>query len=407
MGASGPDGSGIVVALFDSGIGGHPDLQVEERIRTAVDFTTGEPVQRSRNVDEYGHGTAVAGIIGGAGLEGIPTGVAPGVQFVDVKVIGPDGTGSTSNLIKAIEWLIRHRNRYKVRVANMSLGHPPLESYKKDPLCRAVSKMVSAGVVTIVSAGNLGRTQSYPKLWGSITTPGNEPSVITVSAIDTMGTSTHSDDVATPFGSRGPTYKDNLFKPDISAPGKSVKTLLESGSWIERNHPELRLGESYGVMSGSSMASAFAAGAAALMLQENPRLTPDVCKLMILWTAIKLEHPHMLEQGNGLLNVHAAVSVAQAIDLKHRGLRKLPESLEWTNEGGRVVPGGAIAVGNTIIYGEYAHSRSSRLWGSGRIWSDGVFCSGIRSRTCCVRLVKRAVPGSKRSSSLGLEAVAR
>ena len=122
MGASGPNGSGIVVAVFDSGIGSHPDLQGEKRIRTAVDFTTGEPVQRSSNVDEYGHGTAVAGIIGGTGREGIPTGVAPGVQFVDVKVIGPDGTGSTSNLIKAIEWLIRNRNRSLVS-GLMSLIH--------------------------------------------------------------------------------------------------------------------------------------------------------------------------------------------------------------------------------------------------------------------------------------------
>ena len=335
-------------------------------------------MQRSRNIDQYGHGTAVAGIIGGTGRMGTPTGVAPGVQFVDVKVVGPDGIGSTSHLIKAIEWVLENRDQYEIRLANMSLGHPPLESYRKDPLCQAVRRMVSAGIVTIVSAGNLGRTENYPKLWGSITTPGNEPSVITVSAIDTMGTLTHSDDEATAFSSRGPTYKDNLFKPDISAPGKKVSTLLRSGSWIERNHPELRLGQHYGVLSGSSMTTAFAAGAAALMLQENPQLTPDLCKLMVLWTAIKLKLPNMLEQGNGLLNVHAAVGLAQAIDLKYRRLQPPSTSLEWMNAGERVVPGGAIAVGRlrfpmALVRGET--DRSGRTGFFGQMGSSGQMAS--------------------------------
>ena len=72
-GSMGANGAGIVVAVFDSGIGNHPDLRVKRRIRAAVDFTTGEAVQRLRNIDEYGHGTAVAGIIGGTGQKGIAT----------------------------------------------------------------------------------------------------------------------------------------------------------------------------------------------------------------------------------------------------------------------------------------------------------------------------------------------
>ena len=378
--SDGPGETGAVVAVFDSGIGRHPGLGPGKRVLAAVDFTTGMPVLRARNVDRYGHGTAVAGLIGGRspGNGLVPIGVEPGVRFVDVKVVGEDGTGSTSNLIQAIGWVIRHKERYGIQLANMSLGHPPLESYKRDPLCRAVRKLVSTGIVTLVSAGNLGKTKNYPKIWGSITSPGIDPSVITVSPIDTNGTASHADDVATSFGSRGPTYKDNLFKPDLSAPGKNVITLLEDGSRIETEHPEVQVGKQYAALSGASMATAYVAGAVALLIQNNPSLTPNLCKLILLVTAIKLRQPSMLEQGNGLLNVHDALKLALAVDVERRDFRGAG-SLGWSIGEERVWPGGAFALGSRVVYPEILHSLGNPSWGDGRFWNhdilraDGIF----------------------------------
>ncbi len=200
-------GKGITVAVFDSGINRHPDLD-PSRILAAVDLTSGTAVLSEGHSDQYGHGTAVAGIVGGTGQEseGAYAGPAPEVSFVDLKVVGDDGSGLTSNLIQAIAWVIENKDLYDIRVANFSVGHPPLESYTTDPLNQAVRQLVESGVVTVASGGNLGKASEYPEIWGAINSPANDPSVITVYPMKTGGTATHSDDIATTYGSRGPTY---------------------------------------------------------------------------------------------------------------------------------------------------------------------------------------------------------
>ncbi|MGI8782512.1 MAG: S8 family serine peptidase [Acidobacteriota bacterium] len=231
--ASGYTGNNIVVAVFDSGIGAHSDL-AGGRIRAAVNVTSGTPVVVNSNTDGYGHGTAVAGIIGGSGSlsSGLHSGVAPGVQFVDVKVISNDGSGLTSNLIRAIDWVIANRSTYNIRVANFSLGHAPVESHTMDPLCQAVERLVASGIVAVASSGNTGKTTQYSKVWGAINSPGNSPAAITVYPINTRGTATHTDDVATTYGSRGSTHKAGLFKPDLSAPGNAIPVPSLPGSYL-------------------------------------------------------------------------------------------------------------------------------------------------------------------------------
>src|SRR5690606_12649458 len=151
-------GSGINVAIVDSGIGIHSEI-AESRIVGSVDFTRGWPIYGSSG-DPYGHGTAVAGIVGAGGEN--YQGVAPEVGLVDVKVIDENGQGRTSNLILALEWIYNIRYHSGIRVVNLSLGHPPYESYKDDPLGQAVEKLVRAGIVVVASAGNLGRLEGYP-----------------------------------------------------------------------------------------------------------------------------------------------------------------------------------------------------------------------------------------------------
>ena len=87
----------------------------------------------------------------------------------------------------------------------MSLGTPAINSYKDDPLCNAVRKLVDSGVVVVAAAGNIGKNASGQKIYGAIHCPGNEPSVITVGASNTYGTDARNDDVVASFSSRGPT----------------------------------------------------------------------------------------------------------------------------------------------------------------------------------------------------------
>ena len=189
-------GSGVTVAVFDSGVANHPDMDGRSWIKVSMDFTQAGPAKLTDSVgtsdlapsdtkpdkdggafgDEYGHGTHVAGIIAGDGRQhkGRYRGVAPQAKLVVLKVVGSEGTGLTSNLLRAIDWTIHNKDEYNINVANLALGHPPVESYKQDPLCQAVERMVHAGIVTVVSAGNLGKMSEHPRIWGGITSPGND-----------------------------------------------------------------------------------------------------------------------------------------------------------------------------------------------------------------------------------------
>ncbi len=299
-----PTGKGVRIAVFDSGLS-HPDIDWDSTgVMQSADFTGDVPDFDTFPTDEFGHGSAVAGLIGGdGGLSGGEIrGIAPDVRFLDVKVIGADGTGRTSQLIRAIDWVVANQKNLKIQIANLSLGHPPIESYENDPLCLAVRRMVKAGIVTIVSAGNLGKTADYPEIWGSISSPGNEPSVITVGAMNTRGTVTHKDDIAASYSSRGPTYIDGLFKPDLVAPGNALICPGAFDSFIVNQYPELVVAYGYLELSGSSMATAVVSGVAALMIDANPRLNPNLVKIALLLTAIKMPVADMLEQGNGMVN---------------------------------------------------------------------------------------------------------
>ncbi len=365
--ASGVVGQGVVMAVFDSGIGDHPGLSSRRKV-ASVDFTKGQPIFTDRNRDEYGHGTAVAGVAGGWMQPTGYSGVAPAVRFLDVKVIDSTGTGSTSNLIKAIDWVVANRSLYRVRVANLSLGHLPLESYRKDPLCQAVERMTQAGILTVVSAGNLGKTAKGEKVWGGISSPGTSPAVVTVGALNSRDEVRPSSFVATSFSSRGPTYPDLTFKPDLSAPGNRVLVLQDSSSWIWRNHPELRVNDQFITLSGSSLAAPFVSGTAALMLEANPSLTPKMVKAILVMSAVKLPNPHLLEQGNGLVNSQLAIRLASALDMRSHGLTKRVAS-SWFLGDERIEAGGAFGFGKGVVYTQGVPSAGvGDLWGGGLSW---------------------------------------
>jgi serine protease AprX len=177
------DGAGVGVAVLDSGIDARHHAFGKGKLNRVVfekDFVGG----KRSDGDLYGHGTHVASLVA-AGADfagGAYTGVAPGVQLLNLRVLDDEGRGSVSTVLAALDWVVAHKNEHNVRVVNLSLGAPAVESYATDPLCLAARKAHSAGIVVVAAAGNGGKDADGAKLYGGIKSPGIEPSVITVGA---------------------------------------------------------------------------------------------------------------------------------------------------------------------------------------------------------------------------------
>ncbi|HEY0100263.1 MAG TPA: S8 family peptidase, partial [Pyrinomonadaceae bacterium] len=315
------DGTGIGIAVLDSGIdlGHRAFLNHSNRSRVVLsrDFT-GE----NRIDDPYGHGTHVASIAAGNGRisNAEYIGIAPNANLVNLRVLNSKGQGTTSGLLAALDWVLANRTLYNIRVANLSLGAPAIESYRNDPVCRAVRRLVDAGIVVVAAAGNNGKNSSGQKIYGQIHSPGNDPSALTVGAANTFGSHPRHDDGVASYSSRGPTRSfwtdalgtkryDSLIKPDIVAPGNKLVYAQADDNLLVRQNPELDAGISpvdnrkMMYMNGSSMATPVAAGAAALLLQTHPKLTPNLVKMLLMYTAQPLSGFNMFEQGAGQLNI--------------------------------------------------------------------------------------------------------
>jgi serine protease AprX len=303
----GVNGKGIGIALLDSGITPHTALAT--RVVANVSFVTGNPDTR----DAFGHGTHIAGIITGAAsaargvTAGYAGGIAPGAHLVNVRVLGPNGSGLTSDVIAGIDWVIANRARYNIRVINLSLGHSVMEPVADDPLCEAVERAVHAGIVVVASAGNRGKTDDGRKILGGITSPGNSPYAITVGALNTWNTVSRSDDSVTTYSSRGPTRYDLAVKPDVVAPGNKIVSLKASGSYLGFAYPATHTGgtgsNAYMQLSGSSMAAGVVSGGVALLLQGKSGLSPAQIKLLMQSGSTYLREDGLIAGGAGSINL--------------------------------------------------------------------------------------------------------
>ena len=379
---AGLDGAGMTVAVFDSGIYGHPDLDYGNKIVFSVDFTSGEAVVTDRNHDGYGHGTHVAGLIAGDGRSsgGLYRGVAPRASLIDVKVLGDDGMGRVSNLIAAIEWVTEYRGKLDVRVANFSASTPAFEPFYQDPLFEAVKNMTRSGITVVASSGNLGRLEGYPEIWGSITSPGTSPYVITAYPLNHKGTADRTDDVATTYGSRGPSFGTNLWKPDLAAPGNRITSLLSPESWLAIERSDSRIRDEYLEMSGGSMAVPLVSGSALLLLQAQPGLSPFGIKRVLLASVTHDARAHPLEQGRGTLNVQLALeltawlSEARSESAADVLIRKPARSLETnpsrlTGFPTKSMTDGAMSAASAM----WADDRWGAMWADdrwGAMWAD-------------------------------------
>jgi len=316
-GTPGYSGKGVTVAVVDSGIAAHS--AIGSRVIGRVNLVSDEPGVTG---DPYGHGTHVAGIIGGSTTAAtyvtaaFSGGSAPLVNFVDVRVLGSDGAGYTSDVIRGIDWAVANRKTYNIRIVNLSLGHPVLESALLDPLCQAVERAVSAGLVVVASAGNYGLTPDGAPILGGITSPGNSPYAITVGATDTKGTLDPSDDVVASYSSHGPTEYDFIVKPDVVAPGTRIVSAEAYRSYLSKTYPQWHVAGSgtnaYMRISGTSMAAAVVSGGVALMLNAAPSLSPAQVKIGLQMGARYIAGGGLLGAGTGQVNFYQANKITNA-----------------------------------------------------------------------------------------------
>lgn len=294
--SQGDSGTGVNVAVLDTGI--DPLADFAGRLLPGVDLSgEGNPYQ-----DSYGHGTFVAGLIAGNGASsnGLYKGEAPGAGLVSVKVAGADGETDLATVIAGVGWVIAHHVSENIDVLNMSLGATPLESTLLDPLDQAVERAWQAGIVVVVSAGNGGPFN------GTILSPGDDPLVITVGALNDQGSVSSSGDTMASFSAVGPTNPDGWIKPDLVTSGQSVVSLRAPGSTIDVQNPSGRIGSGNFVGSGTSFSSAITSGSAALLLADHLKDQPDDVKAALLGAAAPGPVGNPLVDGHGMLNVAAA-----------------------------------------------------------------------------------------------------
>jgi serine protease AprX len=362
------DGSGIGVAVIDSGITAwHDDLSQAaggQRVDRFVDFVKG----RIAAYDDYGHGTHVAGIVAGNGFDsdGARAGIAPGSHLVVLKVLDAAGRGRISDVIAALDYVVTNRAALHIRVVNLSIATGVYESYNIDPLTVAARKAVEAGIVVVAAAGNYGRGADGLPRYGGITAPGNAPWVLTAGASSHMGTIDRADDTVAAFSSRGPGAIDLAAKPDLVAPGVGIESLSDPGSSLYVTDSAYLLNGTratayppYMSLSGTSMATPVVAGTVALMLQANPSLSPDSVKAILQYTAQPYPGYDTLTQGAGFLNAKGAVELAAY--LHSPGGATLPDSTGWS---GRVMMGGRAVAVNVLD-----------LQSMGSVWS--LTCSAV------------------------------
>src|SRR5581483_734621 len=371
-------------------------------------------VPNSDTLDHYGHGTHVAGIIAGngqaSGGKSNPSriyGVAPNVKLVNLKVLDANGSGQDSYVIAAIQRAIALKNVYGIRVINLSLGRPVFESFTQDPLCQAVEAAWNAGIVVVVAAGNQGRNNDYgTQGYGMIAAPGNDPSVITVGAMNTMSTPTKRDDVLASYSSKGPSMLDHVVKPDVVAPGNRVASLLVANSTLANSAPlNVVSPTAYGAsmfaqpyyfrLSGTSMATPVVSGAAALLLDANPALTPDVIKARLMKTADKAfpvsssltinnvpstYQYDIFSVGAGYINIPAALNnqdTLQGPALSPIVTRNSYGKIVLLNAttsvlGNSVVCGNSVVWGSSVVWGNSGCDGFSVVWGSSVVWGNGI-----------------------------------
>ena len=335
-------GAGVDVAIIDSGVVPVDGLRSPGKVVNGPDLSfegmacdaSGCTPSPLANLDTYGHGTHLAGIIAGrddaapgtvtSASSGNFVGVAPDARIVSIKVADALGRTDVSQAIAAIDWVIQHKNAngLNIRVLNMSFGTDGVQRYQLDPLAYAAEQAWHKGIVVVVAAGNDG--YGSPKL----NNPAYDPYVIAVGGSDGLGTATTDDDIVPSWSATG----DGTRNPDVVAPGQSVVSLRVPNGHLDAAYPGARTGERFFRGTGTSQSAAVVSGAAALLLEQRPELTPDQVKALLTGSARKLPLAEAKAQGNGLIDLaaaSAAVTPTRCADLGAGDRFRFARGLAW------------------------------------------------------------------------------
>ena len=290
----GYSGKGIGIAILDTGISPIDDfLYPKNRIIAFKDFIA----NKSKPYDDNGHGTHVAGIAGGSGIKsnGKYRGIAPNCNLIGVKVLDKEGKGNTSDVLAGLQWIINNKEKYNIKIANLSIGTNNGSS--NDPLVKAVEKIWDSGIIVTIAAGNDG-----PKKY-TINSPAISKKVITIGASDDHITANVWGNKLINFSGRGPTL-ECIIKPDVLAPGVNIISCLSSN--VSKQDNEV-IDKNYLSLSGTSMSTPIVSGAIALLLEKHRHLKPNDVKLMLKKCCKNLHLPKN-QQGWGLIDVYNLLS---------------------------------------------------------------------------------------------------
>jgi serine protease AprX len=347
--ADSAQGGSADVAFVDSGVA--PVGTLQGRIVNGPDFSTDADVDALRNLDAFGHGTHLAGIVAA---------VAPQARIVNVKVADSAGGTSLVRLLAGIDWVARRgtRDGLDVRVLNLAFGADSEGTYRDDPLAYAVERAWQQGLVVVAAGGNRGPAAD------ALDSPAWDPYVVAVGAIDSGATASFADDGIAPFSSRGSATRS----PDVVAPGVAILSLRVPGSFLDEAFPAARIDGGFRG-SGTSQAAAVVSGAAALLAGDRPGLDPDEIKALLRSGARRLPGTDSSLQGAGVVDVAAAEAAAVP---RHAEQRFAPARIgsSWLRQAPRV----AYAVENPQS-SRWSSSRwSSSRWSSSR-WSSSRWSS--------------------------------
>jgi serine protease AprX len=296
----GLQGQGVTIAVVDSGISNDNDFYLPNANQTRVLKNNSLNSVSNTVNDIYGHGTHVAGIAAGNGIDsdGKYAGIAPQANLINLKIADGNGMAYESDVVAALQWVYDNKAAYNIRVVNLSLNTTSEQSYNNSPLDAAVEILWFNGIVVVASAGNYSSGGSFNPIKAS---PANDPFIITVGATDEKGTTKRTDDVWANFSAIGNT-SDGFNKPEIHAPGKNIVSVLSKNSPWNTQYPDrVTSNGDYIRLSGTSMSAPMVSGVVALLLQDEPNLTPDQVKYRLINTASWLS-------GVKYLDAYAAVT---------------------------------------------------------------------------------------------------
>jgi serine protease AprX len=350
-------GRGVTMAFLDSGFYAHDDLtKPENRIVAYHSIFDAENDRTSLETTDVAswHGMMTSVVAAGNGhvSDGFYRGIAPDSKVVLVKV-GRTGHIPDEHIQRGLEWVLDNKEKYDVRIVNISAGGDFERSYLESPLCQMVERAVSEGIIVVCAVGNAGMVRGHPVL-----PPASSPSAISVGGVDDQNSLDRAKR-GMYRSSYGPTI-DGLQKPEIIAPGiwvaapilpatptadeaelcsaldraadADLRAIIDSHAGVDKDFDEaqdlpipllrqlitIKLREGnvisphYKYVDGTSFASPIVASIVACMLEANPDLTPQHVKRILIDTAERVPGIAVERQGWGVVVPRQAVEVALA-----------------------------------------------------------------------------------------------